>query len=41
MDFVYKSAKQRLSPRDVEFIAAYSGLPVYVKGSQCREGVER
>lgn len=31
MDFVYKSAKQRLSPRDVEFIAEYSGLPVYVK----------
>ncbi|HGS0630878.1 TPA: alpha-hydroxy-acid oxidizing protein [Streptococcus pneumoniae] len=26
MDFVYKSAKQRLSPRDVEFIAEYSGL---------------
>ena len=41
MDFVYKSAKQRLSPRDVEFIAEYSGLPVYVKGPQCREDVER
>ena len=41
MDFVYKSAKQRLSPRDVEFIATYSGLPVYVKGPQCREDVER
>ena len=41
MDFVYKSAKQRLSPRDVEFIAVYSGLPVYVKGPQCREDVER
>ena len=40
MDFVYKSAKQRLFPRDVEFIAAYSGLPVYVKGPQCREDVE-
>ena len=39
--FVYKSAKQRLSPRDVEFIAEYSGLPVYVKGPQCREDVER
>ena len=41
MDYVYKSAKQRLSPRDVEFIAEYSGLPVYVKGPQCREDVER
>ena len=41
MDYVYKSAKQRLSPRDVEFIAEYSGLPVYIKGPQCREDVER
>ena len=41
MDFVYKSAKQKLSPRDVEFIASYSDLPVYVKGPQCREDVER
>ena len=32
MDFVYKSAKQRLSPRDVEFIAEYSGLPVRNSG---------
>lgn len=40
MDFVYKSAKQKLSPRDVEFIAEYSGLPVYVKGPQCKEDVE-
>ncbi len=36
-----QSAKQRLSPRDVESIAEYSGLPVYVKGPQCREDVER
>ena len=41
MDFVYKSAKQKLSPRDVEFIGSYSDLPVYVKGPQCREDVER
>lgn len=41
MDYVYKSAKQKLSPRDVEFIAQYSGLPVYVKGPQCAEDVER
>lgn len=41
MDFVYKSAKQKLSPRDVEFIASYSGLPVYVKGPQSADDVER
>ncbi len=35
MDAVYGSAKQVLSPRDVEFIANYSGLPVFVKGVQC------
>ena len=40
MDFVYKSAKQKLSPKDVEFIAQYSGLPVYVKGPQSKEDVE-
>ncbi|TWS95302.1 L-lactate oxidase [Streptococcus sp. sy018] len=40
MDFIYKSAKQALSPRDVEFIAEYSGLPVYVKGPQCKEDVK-
>lgn len=39
MDYVYKSAKQVLSPKDVEYIAQYSGLPVYVKGSQCAEDV--
>ena len=34
MDFVLQNqTKQRLSPRDVEFIAEYSGLPVYVKGT--------
>lgn len=40
MDYVYKSAKQALSPKDVEFIAQYSGLPVYVKGPQSKEDVE-
>lgn len=40
MDYVYKSAKQKLSPKDVEYIAQYSGLPVYVKGPQSREDVE-
>ncbi|MDK1726651.1 alpha-hydroxy-acid oxidizing protein [Dellaglioa algida] len=34
MDAVYKSAKQRLSPKDIEFLAEYSGLPVFVKGVQ-------
>ncbi len=41
MDFVYKSAKQALSPKDVEFIAQYSGLPVYVKGPQSAEDAFR
>ncbi|TLQ03349.1 L-lactate oxidase [Pediococcus stilesii] len=41
MDYVYKSAKQKLSPKDVEFIAEYSGLPVYVKGPQAKEDVDR
>lgn len=41
MDYVYKSAKQKLSPKDVEFIAEYSGLPVYVKGPQSKEDVNR
>lgn len=41
MDYVYKSAKQKLSPKDVEYIAQYSGLPVYVKGPQSKEDVER
>lgn len=40
MDYVYKSAKQALSPKDVEFIAQYSGLPVYVKGPQSKEDVD-
>ncbi len=38
MDYVYKSAKQRLSPRDAEFIAEW--LP-YVKWATRREDVER
>jgi lactate oxidase len=35
MDAVYGSSKQALSPRDVEFIANYSGLLVFVKGVHC------
>ncbi|CAH1849883.1 alpha-hydroxy-acid oxidizing protein [Convivina praedatoris] len=41
MNYVYGSAKQKLSATDVEFIAAYSGLPVYVKGVQSAKDVER
>lgn len=41
MDTVYGSAKQKLSPRDVEFIASHSKLPVYVKGVQDEADVER
>ncbi|MDT2613354.1 alpha-hydroxy-acid oxidizing protein [Enterococcus dongliensis] len=41
MDAVYGSSKQKLSPKDVEFIANYSDLPVYVKGVQSEEDVER
>ena len=41
MDAVYGSSKQKLSPKDVEFIASYSDLPVYVKGVQSEEDVER
>ena len=37
MDAVYGSSKQTLSPKDVEFIASYSGLPVFVKGVQTAE----
>ena len=37
MDSVYGSSKQVLSPKDVEFIASYSGLPVFVKGVQSAE----
>ena len=41
MDAVYKSSKQKLSPKDVEFIAAHSDLPVYVKGVQSEDDVYR
>ena len=41
MDTVYNSAKQKLSPKDVEFSASHSKLPVYVKGVQAREDVNR
>lgn len=37
MDAVYGSSKQKLSPKDVAFIAEYSGLPVFVKGVQSQE----
>ena len=40
MDAVYKSAKQRLNPKDVEFISEYTHLPVFVKGVQTAEDVE-
>lgn len=41
MDAVYGSSKQKLSPKDVEFITNYSELPVYVKGVQSAEDVTR
>lgn len=41
MDAVYGSSKQKLSPQDVAFIAKESDLPVYVKGVQSEEDVER
>lgn len=37
---IYGSAKQKLSTKDVENIASYSGLPVYVKGVESPEDVE-
>lgn len=41
MAAVYGSAKQKLSPSDVEFIVSHSKLPVYVKGVQDAEDVQR
>lgn len=41
MDAVYGSSKQKLSPKDVAFIAKNSSLPVFVKGIQSEEDVER
>ncbi|GCF92251.1 L-lactate oxidase [Enterococcus florum] len=41
MNAVYGSSKQKLSPKDVEFIVEHSSLPVYVKGVQSEEDVER
>lgn len=41
MDAVYKSAKQKLAPRDVEYIASHTDIPVYVKGVQSAEDVYR
>ena len=34
---IYSQSKQKISPRDVRFIAEYSGLPVFVKGIQTPE----
>lgn len=34
---IYAQSKQKISPRDVEFISEYSGLPVIVKGIQTPE----
>ena len=34
---IYAQSKQKISPRDVRFIAEYSGLPVFVKGIQTPE----
>lgn len=34
---IYAQSKQKISPRDVKFIAEYSGLPVFVKGLQTPE----
>ncbi|MFV0561034.1 MAG: alpha-hydroxy-acid oxidizing protein [Enterococcus sp.] len=41
MDAVYGSSKQKLSPKDVEFIVTHADVPVYVKGVQSEEDVER
>lgn len=41
MDAVYKSSKQKLSPKDIEFITTHSELPVYVKGVQLEDDVYR
>lgn len=34
---IYAQSKQKIAPRDVKFIAEYSGLPVFVKGIQSPE----
>lgn len=36
----YHQSKQDLSPEDVQFIAEYTGLPVFVKGVQTAEDAE-
>ncbi|MCI5775095.1 MAG: lactate oxidase [Aerococcus sp.] len=40
VDEIYHTSKQKLSPEDVQFIAEYSGLPVFVKGVQTKEDAE-
>lgn len=37
MEAVYDSSRQALSLKDIEFIASYSGLPVFIKGVQLPE----
>ena len=37
---IYGASKQKISPRDIEEIAAYSGLPVFVKGIQHPEDAD-
>ncbi|MCI7240015.1 lactate oxidase [Aerococcus suis] len=34
---IYAQSKQKITPKDVEFIKEYSGLPVFVKGIQTPE----
>lgn len=34
---IYAQSKQKISPKDVEFLASYSGLPIIVKGVQTPE----
>lgn len=34
---IYAQSKQKISPKDVEFLTSYSGLPVIVKGIQTPE----
>nr|7F20_A Chain A, L-lactate oxidase [Aerococcus viridans]7F20_B Chain B, L-lactate oxidase [Aerococcus viridans]7F21_A Chain A, L-lactate oxidase [Aerococcus viridans]7F21_B Chain B, L-lactate oxidase [Aerococcus viridans] len=37
---IYGASKQKISPRDIEEIAAHSGLPVFVKGIQHPEDAD-
>ncbi|URZ86544.1 alpha-hydroxy-acid oxidizing protein [Floricoccus penangensis] len=40
MDAVYKSSRQNLSYKDIEFIQKHTNLPVFVKGVQTAEDAE-